>query len=200
MTPRQTPWLSSGTTFNYTVSVGNNDGGSCGSSNFSLQANVPAGWNAVYSSPLVNVTPGGTAMVVLSVTSPAGTTDGSYAVVPTAVNGSNSGSVSGSFVIVSGLAVSAASTAASYTRTQTAKVTATVRAGGVPVAGAPITFTMTKSNGAAVATTAITDANGNAYFQYAFNRKKDPSGSYTVRAQATSNGYSGSGSTSFIVK
>jgi hypothetical protein len=59
---------------------------------------------------------------------------------------------------------------------------------------------MTKSNGATVTSTTTTGANGVAVFKYSFNRKKDPAGTYQVRAQATANGVSGSGTLTFVVK
>jgi hypothetical protein len=59
---------------------------------------------------------------------------------------------------------------------------------------------MTKSNGAVTTGTATTNASGVAVFKYAFNRKKDPTGTYQVRAQTSSNGLSGSGTVSFLVK
>jgi hypothetical protein len=79
-------------------------------------------------------------------------------------------------------------------------VNTTVKAGGVIVAGAPVTFTMTRSNGTVVTSTATTALNGVAVFKYAFNRKKDPTGTYQVRAQASTNGVTGSGVVSFTVK
>jgi len=49
-------------------------------------------------------------------------------------------------------------------------------------------------------TATTTGANGVAVFKYSFNRKKDPTGTYQVRAQASTNGVSGTGSVSFVVK
>ncbi|HEU4870474.1 MAG TPA: hypothetical protein VFT08_06465, partial [Pyrinomonadaceae bacterium] len=87
-----------------------------------------------------------------------------------------------------------------YTRSQTATVNATVNAAGAIVPGATVTFTMTKSNGGIVTSIATTGPNGVAVFKYSFSRKKDPAGTYQVRAQASANGVSGSGTVSFNVK
>jgi len=203
VTPGASQWLRSGTTFNYAVTVTNNESGGCSASNVNLQASVPAGWSAYYSAPLLSSAPGGSATTNLSVTSPVGTRDGNYSIGSTAVNSSDatySGSSSATYSIVSGLSVAVSSSATSYTRSQTAKVNATVKAGGLPVAGTPVTFTMTKSNGSLTTGTATTDSNGLAVFQYSFNRKKDPTGTYQVRSQSSSNGLSGSGNVSFTVK
>jgi hypothetical protein len=59
---------------------------------------------------------------------------------------------------------------------------------------------MTKSNGTTIVSLATTDSNGVAVFKYAFNRKKDPSGTYQVRAEANANGIAGVGNVSFVVK
>jgi len=59
---------------------------------------------------------------------------------------------------------------------------------------------MTKSNGTTVSSTATTGANGVAVFKYSFNRKKDPTGAYQVRAQANKDGVTGSSTVSFVVK
>jgi hypothetical protein len=203
VTPGQTQWLSSGTTFNYSVSVTNNDGSGCSMGSFKLQANVASGWAASYSAPSLSLTPGASSTVMLSVTSPVGASDGNYGVNSAAVNGTNasySGTASASYEIVTELNVAATSGAASYTRTQKATVTAVVTAAGVPVSGAGVSFMMTKSNGQIVTQTATTDANGKAVFTYSFNRRTDPLGTYSVGATASYTGLYGKGGTSFYVK
>jgi NPCBM-associated, NEW3 domain of alpha-galactosidase. len=203
VSPGQSQWLTSGTTSTYAVTVSNNESGGCSTGNFNLQASVPAGWTGTYSTPSLSVAPGGSSSTYLYVTSSAGTSDGTYNVGATAVNASNSaytGSSSAAYVIVSTLGVAESSSSSTYTRSQNAKVTATVRAGGSPVVGTVVSFIMTKSNGSVMSSTGATDSNGNAIFQYALNRKKDPTGTYQVRAQASSNGLSGSGNVAFMVK
>jgi hypothetical protein len=202
LSPSASQWVSAGATVNYQVSLTNNDSG-CSSSDFALQANVPAVWSAVFDSPTVSISSGSSLTFNLSVTSPSSAADGFYNVGVVAVNSaaanySASGSVTCS--IISGLAVSAASDQASYTRSQTATVTATVTGGGSPVPGATVSFTMTKPNGSKVNGTATTGANGSAVFKYRFNKQKDPVGIYQVSAGANLNGVVGSGTTSFSVK
>jgi len=203
VTPGQSQWLLSGSTFTYTLTVVNNESTGCSPGIFNVQTNVPAGWTANYSVPSLNIAPGGSSSASLYVTSPVGTPDGSYNVGASAVNSSNtaySGTSSAAYTIVSGLNVAVSSSAATYTRSQTVTVNSTIRAGGNPIAGAGVTFTMTKSNGAVTTGTATTNASGVAVFKYAFNRKKDPTGTYQVRAQTSSIGLSGSGTVSFMVK
>jgi 5-hydroxyisourate hydrolase-like protein (transthyretin family) len=78
-------------------------------------------------------------------------------------------------------------------------VTAAVLGAGAPVAGATVTFTMTKSNGSSVTQTATTGADGRATFSYRFNRKSDPIGTYAVTAASAFKGSTGQAATSFLV-
>lgn len=88
---------------------------------------------------------------------------------------------------------------ASYTRSQTVAVTATVNSGGSPVANASVSFTITKPNGAVVTATGTTGTDGTAVYKLRL-RKQDPIGTYQAGAAATANGMSGSGATSFTVQ
>jgi hypothetical protein len=202
VTPGQTQWLRSGSAFTYTVSVTNNEATGCSASDFNLTTNLPAGWAVAYTSPTLNIAPGGSATSSITVTSPAGAPDGSYSIGVNAANASNqayAGSSSASYTIVSSLAVSAVSGSASYTRTQKASVTATVKAGGSPIAGAAVNFSLTKPNGTVVLLKTTTSSNGIAVFTYSFNRKTDPVGTYKVQANSSSGGLSGTATTSFTV-
>jgi len=125
-----------------------------------------------------------------------------YNVNASAVNGSNSsysGGTTAGYSIVSALGVTASSSASTYSRTQKTTVTAVVSAGGFAVSGAAVTFTMTKSNGSVVTQTATTASNGTASFSYSFNKRKDPLGTYQVKAVSNANGLTGQGATSFLV-
>ena len=65
-----------GSTATYTLTVGNNDPASCGSSTFTLAASAPAGWTSVVSPAMLTLAAGTTAQATLSVTPPADATDG----------------------------------------------------------------------------------------------------------------------------
>jgi hypothetical protein len=201
VTPSQSSWMSSGGTATYTVSVRNNDGTACGSSVFNSQASVPSGWMSTVSTAAID--PGSTATRSVQVTSPVGASDGYHSIIigsNNAANTSFSGSAQATYALVSALSVSNTATQSTYMRNQTATVNATVKAAGIPVAGATVSFTLTKSNGTTVTSTTMTGSNGAATFKYSFNRKKDPTGTYQVRAQASANGVSGVGTVSFTVK
>ena len=199
MSPSQTPWLQSGATATFNVTLASNDSSGCQPAGFNWQVTVPAGWTAS-AMPVTSLNPGAATTAAVQVTSAAGAVDGFYPVNFIAANGPNSASGTGTYSLVSALSVTSTAIQTTYTRTQTATVNATVRAAGSPVSGATVTFTMTKSNGTTVTSTATAGANGVAVFKYAFNKKKDPAGTYQVRAQATANGASGVGSVSFAVK
>jgi metallopeptidase family M12-like protein len=203
VSPGQSPWVRSGATVSFDVSVRNNDGSGCNSSIFNWQGSVLNGWLVAFATQSPALAPGATATTTMQVTSAGGAADGFYNVSATATNSSAAAylaSGSATYALVSGLSVSASATQSTYMRSQAATVNATVRAAGVVQSGVPVTFTMTKANGTIVTSTVTTGSNGVAVFKYAFNRKKDPAGTYQVRAQASLNGVSGSGSVSFAVK
>jgi hypothetical protein len=197
--PSQTPWLQAGATANFSVTLKNNDGNGCQSALFNWQSTIPAGWSAS-ALPSTVLSPGATASTTFAVTSPAAAVDGFYSVRVTAANGSNSTSAAATYSLVSALSIVSTATQTTYTRNQTVTVNTTVRAVGSVVSGATVTFTMTKSNGTTVSITSTTSANGIAVFKYSLNKKKDSAGTYQVRAQANSNGISGSSTVSFVVK
>ncbi len=203
LSPSASQWVAAGSTVTCQVSVTNNDGGGCSASNFNLQASVPGGWTAVFANPTLNVAPGGSATTTLTITSPSSATDGFYSAVAVAANGAASNysaTASATCVIVSAMEVAVSSDKLSYTRAETATVTASVNALGAPVSGAVVSFTMTKANGAVVGKTVTTGANGVAVFSYRFNKKQDPVGTYQVTAAANLNGVSGNGATTFAVR
>ena len=203
ITPGDSGWLPSGASISFDVLIRNNDGAGCSDAAFNLQSSSPSGWSAVFGSPSVVVNPGSTTNATFQVTSPLGTADGFYPISVAATNALNSNyssSATATYSLVSSLSVAAACSQTTYTRNQTLTVNTTVRAAGVALPGALVTFTMTKSNGTIVTSTATTGANGVAVFKYSFNRKKDPTGTYQVRAQASKNSVTGSSTVTYVVK
>ena len=204
VSPSMTQWIVPGSAAFYTVTVtSNNNGSGCSSTNFNLQSTLPGGWSATASSPVLNIAPGASVSTSVQIASPAAAADGLYRLEIRAVNSAAptfSATIPLDCAVYSSLAVISSSSQASYTKTQTAVVTAVVSANGSPMSGATVTFTMTKSNGTVVKGTATSEANGTAIFSYRFNKRNDPTGRYLVNAAANSNGVSGNGSTSFDVK
>lgn len=200
LSPSESPWVSSGSTVSYNVTVRNNDGATCDPSSFNVQAAVPSGWGASFDASSLTIAPGSSGTTTLQVTSASGTADGFYSVNVMTTNGSSAASSGVTYALVSALGFTTISSQSTYTRTQTITVNATVKVAGSTVAGVPVTFTMTKSNGVVVTNTVNTGANGVAVFKYALSKKKDPAGNYQLKAQAIKNAVSGSGSVSFVVK
>ena len=201
--PTATQWLGAGGSISYTLTVTNNNSAGCANNNFTLQGTLPSGWNAVFASPTLNINSGASATTTVQITAPTTASDNFYSLVFSAVNvvsPAYRGSVTASCAVYSSLGVAASPGQTSYTRSQTAVVRAIVTANGAAIAGASITFTMTKSNGSVVQSYAVTSTDGSAIFSYQFNRKRDPTGIYTVSVSANLNGVSGNGSTNFEVR
>jgi uncharacterized protein YfaS (alpha-2-macroglobulin family) len=78
-------------------------------------------------------------------------------------------------------------------------MSALVTIGGFPVAGAPVTFTMVKSDGATMSQGATTGSNGAVTVRFSL-KKSDPVGTYQGRDLATVSSLSGSSSTAFTVR
>jgi Gametolysin peptidase M11 len=95
--------------------------------------------------------------------------------------------------------VTASTDQPSYERGQTVSVTAKVTSGGVAVASTAVSFTVTKSNGVVVASTATTGTDGTAVYKFHL-RKRDPVGNYRAAAVTTINSMSASAATAFTVQ
>lgn len=92
-----------------------------------------------------------------------------------------------------------ATTQATYSRVQSVTINATVTAEGLPVSGATVSFTVTRSDRTTATGSALTSANGIATYKLRL-KKQDPVGTYAVQAIANLNGATGSGTTTFIVQ
>jgi len=200
--PSQSQWVPAGTTVNYTVGVTNTDSSTCTASTFALADAVPAGWTALLATPSLTLSPGASGSSGFQVTSPGGTPDGFYQLTQAASNTAAptyQNSTQSTYVVASSLGVSVSASQATYSRNQTATLTATVRGGTVPVSGASVAFTITKANGSVVTGTATTNTSGQAVYKVRLQRR-DPVGTYTVGAQATLGNISGAATTSFQVQ
>jgi hypothetical protein len=98
MSPGQSSWLAAGSSFDYSVSVTNNDSAACASSSFSLSAGKPSGWSASLPSSL-SLAPGASGSVTLRATSPSTAADGFYSISATASANAKSAGASASYVV-----------------------------------------------------------------------------------------------------
>ncbi len=82
------PSVYAANTAQYTVSVTNNDTGSCGDSSFILSSTLPVGWTSLITPSTLTIPQGQARTASLSKTAPTGTAPGAYSVAATATNGS----------------------------------------------------------------------------------------------------------------
>ncbi len=191
LSPSQSAWVSPGTTVPFTISLKNNDSSGCSASTFSLAGSAPSGWTTTISSPTLSLSPGASASTTLQVTSPTGTANGFYTVGVTATNTAAptfTASASATYVIgsSSSLTITVTTGQSSYLPGQTVSVTVTL-SDGTPVSGASVTANITKSNSSVVTLSGTTGGNGVAVVSYKLKRK-DPTGTYTVRASTSGTG------------
>lgn len=203
VTPGAPAAVSPGTTMAFTASLTNNDSAACGTSTFALSPIVPNGWPASMTPASIALAPGASSAATMSVTSPATAPAGAYAVSARAVDAADatrvgSGSATVTVTAPAQLSVQASTDRASYARGSTVNVSAGVAAGASPVSGASVAFRIRKADGKYVNATATTNVSGVATYQLRL-RSRDPQGSYTVTATATSAGETTAGSTTFSV-
>jgi hypothetical protein len=204
ISPAQSSGVTAGSAVSFTITVADKDSSVCNSASFNLASAVPAGWTAVFSSPMLTLAPGGSGSATLQVTSPSGTASGSYSVSASATNAAASSytaSASSTYVISPPvtMSISVATNQSSYTRGQTVKVTVTLMASSSPCSGAAVTVGIVKSNGNVVNLNGTTASNGVVTLSYNL-KKNDPTGAYKANGSGKSGGSSASASTPFTVK
>ena len=135
---------------------------------------MPSGWAGVWSAAALSLSPGKSGSATLTVTSPAGTADGSYNLSVSATNastGSYSGSAAAAYVInTAPLSVSLTTNQSSYLPGQTVAIYATLAYGTVPDVGASVTATVTAPNGKKTTVSGTTGSNGVALLNYNLSR------------------------------
>ncbi len=186
----------------YTVTVRNNDNSGCAPSAFWVNTTPPSGWTATVSPATgLSLAPGQQGSATIAVTSSASAAPAMYNLSATATNAasSQSGSASFSYAVVGPIGVTLTTDSASYTRSQRVRVRAVVSTGTTPVAGATVAFVITKANGSRITATATTAADGSATYEYKM-KPKDPVGTYTAQATATSSGQTATGQVTFTVR
>lgn len=186
--------IAAGQTADYTLRVRNNDDPGCASAAFTLAATAPPGWSSALGSVAIDVPAGGTVDTALTIAPAADATGTHGFTVSAARSGADGpgGSTSGSVTVIGALDV-----ALETRRTgQNFQLSATVRAGGAPVAGAAVSFEVTTPAGAVVTLSGVTSINGVATVSFK-PVKKSPRGAHQVVATATHAGLSASVAGSF---
>jgi hypothetical protein len=164
VSPSQSQYVTSGTAVSFTATVTDKDSSSCAPATFNLSDVLPSGWAGVWSAAALSLSPGKSGSATLTVTSPAGTADGSYNLAVSATNastGSYSGSAAAAYVInTAPLSVSLTTNQSSYLPGQTVAIYATLVCGTVPDVGASVTVTVTAPNGKRTTLSGTTSSNG----------------------------------------
>jgi hypothetical protein len=200
--PGQSPWVVSGTTVSFTVTLANNDSAGCGTSTFSLAASLPSGWSSSFSNSNLSLVPGTSGQAILQVTSPAGTADGFY---DFSISGANTSAASfttaatATYVISTPppVTITVTTDKSIYSSNQNVIVVVTVLSGGTPDSGAAVSVTITPPKGGVTLLSGTTNSAGVASLSYTL-KKKAMTGTYKV--QANMSGSSGSAQSSFAVQ
>jgi len=206
VSPLQSSYVLAGTPVNFTVSVKNNDSSSCAASTFNLSETLPSGWNGVWNTSALSLSPGTGASATLAVTSPSGTADGFYNVGVSATNAaapSYSGSVSATYVVSTpaSVGITVATDQSSYVPGQTVTVTVTALSGTSPDAGASVSVNITPPSGRTNTQSGATGSDGTVSFSYKLN-KRAAAGTYQVQVGTALTGASSTAgaSTTFVVQ
>lgn len=195
--------LPAGTSVTYSLTLTNKDSAACAASGFGLTRTLPSGWSGTLAATSLSLSPGATGTTSLTVASPTTAAPASYAIGVTATHSgatSYKATVSTTYTVAAGGSATVGTGKASYARGETVSMTASVKAGTTPVAGASVLFRITKSNGAVVTLNATTNSSGVAISSLRLSKQKDPVGSYQLRAEASKDSLSASASTSFSVQ
>jgi hypothetical protein len=183
--PSQT--IVAGTSASYTVTVTNNDSSSCKSSAFALGASAGA-LVASLSQTSVTLAPKSSASAVLTVSASSSTGAGTFGVSASASAGLPASAGASCGVTPPAHALSATLVVpGSVARGGTASISVGVLMGGAPATGAAVQLTIAKPNGTTSSASVTTDASGKAVYSYKV-AMKDPRGTYTVSATASSSG------------
>ncbi len=187
ISPSQSQYVTSGTAVIFTAAITDNDSSSCAPATFNLASALPSGWTGTWSASALSLSPGKSGSATLIVTSPVGTSDGSYGVAVSATNSSTSsysGSAAATYVINSApSSISLATNQSSYLPGQTVAMSVTLSFGTTPDAGAGVTATVTAPNGRATTLSGTTGSNGVALLNYKLSNSA-AAGTYAVQAQA----------------
>jgi M6 family metalloprotease-like protein len=191
--------VSAGSNVSYTAAVANIDTSGCSANTFSLASTQPSGWLGTFSTPSLTLNPGQIGSATLTEAVPVTASPGMYTLGAIAASSSYAGSATAS-ATVAALSVSIAVSGSIFAAHQTVPISANVMYGGAPAVGASVSFTVTKPGGSTVTGTAMADSNGKAAWSYKV-AQKDPLGTYSVVAKATSNGHAAiSSSAVFLVQ
>jgi hypothetical protein len=190
-----------GTESTLAVTVTSGDVGPCPASTVQLAPSTPPGWTALLSQATISVPASGAITTALSLTVPPDVAVGDYPIAVQAIPGNGAASVSATatLAIANGLDVRVSTDRATYPTSAYVFVTVLVQSAATPIAGAAVSVTITRPNGATIGRTLTTDASGAATTSVRLRRSAP--GTYVVYAVATQGpALEGTGHTTFTVQ
>jgi len=206
VSPSQSSSVTSGTAVNFTATVTDNDSSGCSAATFNLASALPSGWAGVWSATALSLSPGKSGSSTLTVTSPAGTADGSYNLAVSATNASAvsyNGSAAATYVIATpgALSISMWTDQSTYLPGQTVAIRVSLLSGTSPDVGASVTVNVMSPSGKATTLSGTTGSNGVASLSYKLSRHA-PAGTYQAQYGTTVTGAASvmGASTSFTVQ
>ena len=202
LSPGGTTWVAPGTPVTYSATIANNDGQGCAPSTFNIVPVVPSGWTATATLATVTLAPGTTSATSVTISSNSATPAGTYDVGVSAVDIAKSTRQATALVkqsVVGALSVTVQTSSVTYQHGDTVTLTAKLTSGGAAVPNAAVTFFVTRPDGYTESLATVTDPYGTATYQWKVNRR-DPAGSYAVRARGATLATSTEAATSFIVQ
>jgi hypothetical protein len=182
VSPSQSQSVASGTAVNFAVTVTDNDSSGCSAATFNFASSLPSGWAGAWSAAGLSLSPGKSGSATLTVTSPAGTADGSYNLAVSATNAAYSGSAAATYVIATpgALSVSMWTDQSSYLPGQTVAIRVSLLSGTLPDVGASVTVVVMSPSGKATTLSGTTGSNGVASLSYKLSRRA-PAGTYQAQ-------------------
>ncbi|GAA0789393.1 Ig-like domain-containing protein [Marinobacterium sediminicola] len=99
LSPSVGPWVAPGSSVIYTLAITNNDSLNCSNATVNLSAVLPSAWTAAFSSNQLQLAPGASASVDLSVTSASEAIDGYYDVVISAATATHGATTTATYVV-----------------------------------------------------------------------------------------------------
>jgi hypothetical protein len=201
LSPSGAQTIDPGESIAYGITILNNDDAGCASTEFGVSASGPAGWSLHLDRGSVTVSPGTSAVAVLTVT-PASDASGtsSFTVSATRTGSSGpAGSASGTITISTGpTAPGPIQVSLSIAKAKGSMVfTAQVQSDGSPVQGASLLFRVIDPAGTQRTMTAVTGSTGGGVTKLKL-RPKDPKGTYQVEVTAAWGGSTASATGSFV--
>jgi hypothetical protein len=188
------PSVNSGASASYTVSVTNNDSAGCAASTLALSSTLPSGFGTVFTPAALLLNAGQTLTATMTKSVPAGFTPGTYGVDATAADANHSTTGTANVTVTAPplpISVTLTATPATVAVRGTVTLTAVVRNSNGPIAGANVTFNITRPGGATSTGNAVTNSAGTATLNYRAQQR----GSYSARASSTAGGASATSTT-----